>query len=143
MIGEQAIIHNAGESDTTLRLLHAAVSWRRGEDTSDAFEVVLQRLRRPHLSRALLMCWCISSQGFGVRPAEMGGGLHNEGFRRNPHFRLLSSAGIDRPASGKKPPCKGWISFFPPSDGASGSIFPLLVKLWQPLQRRLPSIHRS
>lgn len=63
-------------------------------------------------------------------------GLHNEGFRRTPHvlfpshigciyysnpprFRLLSSAGIDRPVSGKKKNGRGWISFFPPSDGAS------------------------
>lgn len=33
-----------------------------------------------------------------------------------------------------------WISFFPPSDGASGSIFSLLVKLLQPLEHRLQSI---
>lgn len=62
-------------------------------------------------------------------------GLHNEGFRRTPHvlfpshigciyysnpprFRLLSSTGTDRPVSGKKTR-RGWISFFPPSDGAS------------------------
>lgn len=43
-----------------------------------------------------------------------------------------SSAGIDQP---------GWISFFPPSDQASGSIFPLLVKLLQPLQRPTSITH--
>lgn len=47
MIGEQGIIHNAGESEATLRLLHAAVSWRRGEDTADVFKVVLHAFGGP------------------------------------------------------------------------------------------------
>lgn len=138
MIGEQGIIHNAGESDATLRLLHDdRISAPRRpsppEDTPDVFQVVLRRLRRPHLSRALFMCSCISSQEFGVRPTAAapdhrlswrqttrGNGWRGSIMRASEemptcYFHLIlgafiihtrpdsnSSAGIDRPASGKK-----------------------------------------
>lgn len=98
MMGEQEIMHNAGEADATLRLLHGDLSLlKRQYCASDVF---WSFYNPPPVAVALYLfthftgrVWCQADGGHSRPPAcltneamKTGQGTHNERSRANPHF---------------------------------------------------------
>lgn len=116
MIGERGIIHNAGDSDATLRLLHddrISASWRPSppEDTSGAFKVVLHAFEAPpEPSAAYVLAFHRKSSAFPgqtTRGNGRGGGSIMRASEESPafHFHPILAAFIIRtlPDSGRSP----------------------------------------